>query len=169
LRGGDLLGKARSYEIIEYRKLIMKEICKSEELVKLLGEYDEEYPEDIIPYKWCFPHEYIPDTITKTDRFINFEISANIDSRNNVFKDLTIYFFIMCHQDVVRYKEKGREYLWYDKVTCELDNIFCEKNILGVGETVLVSNTPYCPQQKFKGRLLKFVVKDFNNGLKYGK
>jgi len=168
-KDGDLLGKARSYEIIEYRKLIMKEICQSEELVKLLGESDEEYPEDIIPYKWCFPHEYIPETITKTDRFINFEISANIDNRNNVFKDLTIYFFVMCHQDVVRYKEKGREYLWYDKVTCELDNIFCEKNILGVGETMLVSNAPYCPQQKFKGRLLKFVVKDFNNGLKYGK
>lgn len=163
------MGKARSYEIIEYRKLIMNEICRSTELVKLLGESDKQYPEDVIPYKWCFPHEYIPDTITETDRFINFEISANIDSKNNVFKDLTIYFFVVCHQDVIRYRENGREYLWYDKVTCELDNIFCEKNILGVGETNLISNHPYCPQYKFKGRLLKFVVKDFNNGLKYGR
>ncbi len=163
------IGKARSYEIIEYRKKIMDEICKSEELIKLLGCADEEYPEDIIPYKYSYPHEYIPETITKTDKFINFEISANINPRNNVFKDLTIYFFVMCHQDVVRYKEKSREYLWYDKVTCELDNIFCEKNILGIGETILVGNNPYCPQQKFKGRLLKFVVKDFNNGMKYGK
>ena len=141
----------------------------SKELVKLLGCADEEYPEDIIPYKWSFPHEYIPDTITTTDRFINYEISAAIDPNNNTFKDLTIYFFVVCHEDVIRYKEKGRTYLWYDKVTCELDNIFCEKNILGVGKTYLVSNVPYCPLQKFKGRLLKFVVKDFNNGLKYGK
>ena len=147
----------------------MTQICMSKELVKLLGCENEEYPEDIIPYKWSFPHEYIPDTITTTDRFINYEISATIDHKNNTFKDLTIFFFVVCHEDVIRYKENGRSYLWYDKVTCELDNIFCEKNILGVGETTLVSNVPYCPQQKFKGRLLKFVVKDFNNGLKYGK
>ena len=143
----------------------MAEICKSKEIVKLLGCENEEYPDEMIPYKRSFPHEYIPDTITKTERFINYEISATLDLRNNVFKDLTIYFFVVCHEDVIRYKGG----LWYDKVTCELDNLFCENNILGIGETVLISNKPYCPQQKFKGRLLTFVVKDFNNGLKYGK
>ena len=141
----------------------------SKELVKLLGCADEEYPEDIIPYKWSFPHEYIPDTTTVTGRYINYEISATIDPKNNVFKDLTIYFFVVCHEDVIRYKEEGRKYLWYDKAVCELDNIFYEKNILGIGEMMLMSNVPYCLQQKFKGKLLKFVVKDFNNGLKYGK
>lgn len=147
----------------------MEQICKSDELIKLLGESDEEYPEDIIPYKWSFPHEYIPDTITQTDKFINFEISAAIDPRNDVYKDLTIFFYVICHQYAIKYKEKGRTYLWYDKVVCELDNIFSDKNILGIGTTTLVSNVPYYPQQKFKGRLLKFVVKDFNDGAKYGR
>lgn len=147
----------------------MNEICRSKELIKLLGCENEEYPEDIIPYKLSFPHEYVPETITKTDKFINFEISAYLDIKNNVYKDLQIYFFVMCHQDIVIYEEKSRKYLWYDRVTCELDNIFCEKNILGVGKTTLSSNIPYCPQNKFKGRMLKFIVKDFNNGLKYGK
>ena len=162
------MGKARSYEIIEYRSEIMTQIYRSKELVKLLGCENEECPQEVIPYNFSFPHEYIPDTINETKRFINYEISATIDTNNNVFKDLTIYFFVVCHEDVIKYKEKNRTYLWYDKVACELDNIFCEKNILGVGKTYLVSNVPYCPQQKFKGRLLKFVVKDFNNGLKYG-
>lgn len=163
------MGKSRSYEIIEYRKIIEKEICKSQELVKLLGCANEEYPEDIIPKKYSFPHEYIPDKITETERFINYEISALIDPKNNTFKDLTIYFFVVCHEAVIKYEEDGRTYLWYDKVVCELDNIFCEKNVLGVGKTTLVSNIPYCPQNKFKGRQLKFAVKDFNNGLKNGK
>ncbi len=159
------MGKARSYEIKEYRNKIIQEICKSKNLVELLGCENEEYPEDVIPYKWVFPHEFIPDTITKTERFINFDISATIDTKNNTYKDLVIYFFVVCHEDVVRYKGA----LWYDTVTCELDNIFCEKNVLGVGNTYLISNVPYCPQIKFKGRLLKFIVKDFNNGLKNGK
>ena len=163
------MGKARSYEIIEYREKIMTEICKSKELIKLLDCANEEYPEDVIPYKWSFPHEYIPETITSTDRFINFEIKARMDTKNNVFKDLTVYFFVVCHEDVIRYKENGKEYLWYDKATCALDNLFSEQNKLGVGEMLLTDNIPYCPQQKFKGRLLTFTVKDFNNGLKYGK
>lgn len=135
----------------------------------MLGCENEEYPEDIIPYKYSFPHEYIPETITKTDRFINYEISAVLDEKNNVYRDLTVYFFVVCHEDVIRYKDNGINYLWYDKAVCELDNIFSEKNILGIGKTYLLSNAPYCPQNKFKGRLLKFSVKDFNNGLKYGK
>lgn len=147
----------------------MAELCMSPEIVKLLGCEDEENLEDIIPYNYSFPHEYIPETINETKRFINFEIKARIDPRNNVFKDVTIYFFVMCHQDVVRYEENGREYLWYDKVTCELDNLFSEQNKLGIGEMILTDNVPYCPQQIFKGRLLTFTVKDFNNGLKYGK
>lgn len=147
----------------------MDQICRSKELIKLLGEADVEYPEDIIPYKWSHPHEYIPGTITETDRFINFELSASIDSRNNMYKDLTVYFYVVCHQDAIQYKEKGRTYLWYDKAVCELDNIFSGNNILGIGTTTLVSNIPYFPQKEFKGRLLKFVVKDFNDGAKYGK
>lgn len=147
----------------------MDEICKSEELIKLLGCDDEEYPEDIIPYKYSYPHEYIPETLDITNRYINYEISAEIDPNNNVFKNLTINFFIVCHEDIIRYSENGKTYLWYDKAACELDNIFCEKNVLGIGKTLFVSNTPYAPQQKFKGRLLKFKVKDFNNGSKYGK
>lgn len=163
------MGKSRSYEIIEYRKIIEKEICKSPELVKLLGCENEEYPEDIISKKYSFPHEYIPGTQEETRRFINYEISADIDPNNNVFKTLTIYFFVVCHEDIIQYEENGRKYLWYDRVACELDNIFCEKKVLGVGKTLLTSNIPYAPQQKFKGRLLKFIVKNFNNGLKYGK
>lgn len=163
------MGKARSYEIIEYRKKIMDQLCKSQEIIKLLGCENEEYPEDIIPYNYSFPHEYIPGTQQEVKRFINFEISAAIDYRNNTFKDLSIYFFVVCHEDSIRYMENGRNYLWYDKAVCELDNIFCEKNVLGVGKTALASNTPYCPQKNYKGRMLKFVVKDFNNGLKYGK
>lgn len=163
------MGKARSYEIIEYRNKIMTQICKSKELIKLLGCEKDKYPEDTIPFKVSFPHEYVPEVITKTERYVNFDISASLDPRNNVYKDLTIYFFVTCHKDVVPYKENGKSYLWYDRVVCELDNIFCDKDVLGIGKTYLLDNKPYMPHQEFKGRILKFAVKDFNNGLKYGK
>ena len=147
----------------------MDEICKSDELLKLLGYVDEGNPEDIIPYKRCFPYEYIPNTATQTGRYINYEIGASIDPKNKVYKNLIIYFYVLCHEDDIPYQENGRTYLWYDKAACELDNIFCQNKILGIGETTFISNTPYSPAQNLKGRLLQFSVKDFNNGAKYGK
>ena len=163
------MGKARSYEIIEYRKKIISEICKSKELVKLLGCENDPNPAKAIPWKYVFPHEHVPDVVTKTERFINFDIAADIDYRNNVYKNLTITFFLLCHIDVVRYEEDGREFLWYDRVTCELDNIFTENDFLGVGKMALNGNYPYVPKYEFRGRRLTFVVKDFTNGLRYGK
>lgn len=161
------MGKSRSYEIKEYRQKIMAEICKSDKLIELFDLQGEEYPEDIIPYKYSYPHEHIPETITETRKFINFEISASIDIKNNVFKDLTILFFVLCHKGVARDIKNGG--MWYDTVTCELDNILCENDILGVGKTLLVYNQPYKPNNEHIGRVLTFKVKDFNNGLKYGK
>ena len=164
------MGKARSYEVIEYRKKIMDKLCRDNEILKLIGASDMEHPEDILPYSQFYPHEYIPETITETERLICFDISATNDPKNNTLKDLMIYFFISCHQDVVPYFEDGRSFLWYDKVVCALEEIFTDQQgIFGVGKIEFLSNKPYYPQQKFKGRQLIFTVKDFTDGLKYGK
>ena len=162
------MGKAKSYEIIEYRKKIFGAITDSPELVTLLGEEDSDDPAETIPYRKSFPHEFVPDTITETDRFLNFDIVAYLDNKNNVYKDLTVYFYVVCHKAVVRI-DKNSLTLWYDKVVCELDDIFSKTDVLGIGYTMqLVSNVPYIPHKDFKGRLIKFTVKDFNNGAKYG-
>lgn len=163
------MGKSRSYEIIEYRKKIMSEICKCKPLVKLLGCEDEEYPERYLPWRYVFPHEHVPETVIVTDRFINFDISAYLDYRNNVYKNLTIQFYALCHIDAIRYIEDGREYLWYDRVVCELDNLFNESDFFGVGRMEIVGNYIYIPKYEFRGRRLEFTIKDFTNGLKYGK
>lgn len=147
----------------------MELLVTSPAIVRLFGEEQSEYPEETIPYVKSFPHEYIPDKITDTGRFINFEIRARSNSRNKVYKNLTVYFFVVCHENVVRYKERGREYLWYDKATCELDEIFSNQDLFGVGCMELVDNAPYCPQAKFKGRLLTFQSLDYADGKKYGK
>lgn len=147
----------------------MDEICRSEELIKLLGCANEGYPENIIPYKWCFPYEYIPNAAAQAGRYINFEIGADIDPKNKVYKNLILYFYALCHENEISYEENGKTYLWYDKAAYELENIFCKNKILGIGDAAFKSNTPYSPGQNFKGRLLQFSIKDFNNGMKYGK
>ena len=89
--------------------------------------------------------------------------------RNKTLKELTIWFFISCHQNAVPYFENGRSFLWYDQVVCAIDGLFSDQNKLGIGKMELQSNAPYYPQQKFKGRQLTFKVFDFYNGERYGK
>ena len=163
------MGKARSYEIIEYRKIIMNELCRDAEILKLLDAAELKHPEDALPYDKIFPHEYIVDEIELTKRLICFDIRADLDIRNKTLKELTIWFFISCHQDVIPYFENGRSFLWYDKVVCALDDLFTDKYKLGIGKMELQSNIPYYPQQKFKGRQLTYKVFDFYDGKKYGK
>lgn len=163
------IGKARSYEMIDLRKKIISMIVDSPELVHLLGEDDSDDPSESIPFNKVFPHEYIPEVITETKRFLNFEINAYSNGTNDVYKNLTIIFYVVCHKDVVRYKEKGREYLWYDKVVCALDELFSDNNTLTVKKMGLDSNVAYYPQDKFKGRVVVFTTMDYSNGKKYGK
>lgn len=163
------MGKSRSYEIVEYRKAIFRKLINSKEIVKLLGFQNVEYPDEVIPWNVMFPHEFIPGTTSETKRYINFEITANLDVRNNTFKNITIIFFVFCHEELIRYMDSDREYLWYDKATCEIDNIL-SNGIIGLcGNTSLESNTPYVPHNEYRGRMLRFVVKDFTDGNKNGK
>ncbi len=158
------MGRGRSHEIIEYRNKIMNFLLTSEDIVSLM-ETTLDRAIDDLSYKRIFPHERVPGTITDTNKYINFEISAVYDKENKVYKDLTVYFFIFCHMAVER-TTKG---LWYDRVVEEIDEIFGDKNVLGIGKMVLLQNVPYTPKEEFEGRMITFKTKDFTNGSRYGK
>lgn len=143
-------------------------IVKSEKLKELLGEDKSEYPEDTIPFNKSYPHEYIPDRVNSTKRFINYDIDSSVDYRNNTYRNITVYFFVHSHKNSTRYSENSID-TWYDLAVCELDEIMSTQDILGVGEMELISNRPYSPQANFVGRILTFKTKDYSNGKKYGK
>jgi len=158
------MGKGRSYEVIEFRNKITSAILKNKEIVELLG-FDANTDVEEILYKRIFPHEYIPDTLKEATKYINFDIETTLDPFNNVFNNITIQFFLLAHDGVLR-TSKG---LWYDRVACQLDDMFTESNLFGVGKIMLVGNGRYVPTKDIRGRVLTFTVKDFTNGKKYGK
>lgn len=157
------IGKSRSYDIIEYRNEIKNAMFGDPDFLELFKDKCE-YPEDLF-YKNVNPHEFIPETVTETDRYVNYDMRADIDPRNNTFKDMKIWFFISCHIDSIR-TTNG---LWFDKMGCAIDNIFGDKNTIGVGKTSVISNVPYRPHSKLVGRILTLTVKEFSDGKKNGK
>ena len=150
--------------MIEYRNKITAAILGDEEICELMDTTKAKAVKDLY-YRHIYPHEYIPETMKDADKYINFELQASMDWRNNVFNDITIWFFVLCHDDLLR-TDKG---LWTDRTTCRIDEIFTENNILGIGTTSLMMNAPYVPTKDVRGRALTFKVKDFTKGGKYGK
>lgn len=167
--GGENIGKARSYEIIEYRKKIMDELCTNSEILKLLDAADTGDPGAVIPFNKAYPYEYVPEEDAEPGRLICFDIQSGIDSKNKTLKELTVMFFAGCHQDAAQYTKDGSTLLWYDRAVCALEEVFGGQSKLGVGKAEFVSNVPYSPQKKIKGRKLTLKIFDFNDGRKYGR
>lgn len=190
------MGRARSHEFMEYVSVIMNKICENERLVRLLTPDEKleglseaaqrevlKKAKQYLPYDYVLPYELVTSTLTERERFLGFEISATYDERQKVYKDMTIDFFAVCHQEKIKYKDpdmKGYYRRWYDLVVCELDDMFCgngEKAIalgeIGVGKMILKTNEPYfvsyAREIPYKGRHLEFRILDWIKGDKYGK
>ena len=150
--------------MIEFKNKITSTMLKDRELVELMGSTIDKAREDL-HYKQMFPHEWIPDTLKDATRYINFDIQASIDYRNKVFTNITVWFFVICNDDVVK-TDNG---LWYDCVICRIDELFTDNKVLGIGAMGILENRPYCPTKDIRGRSVTFTVKDFTKGFKYGK
>ena len=203
------MGRARSHEFMEYVSVIMNAICENERLVELLTPDEQleglsiiekkevfKKAKQYLPYKYLLPYELVTSTLTERERFLGFEISATYDDRQKVYKDMTIDFFVVCHQELIKYPDldmKGYYRRWYDLVVCELDEMFCgdnkedvfnkdgklvkakslEQGEIGVGKMVLKSNEPYfvsyAREIPYKGRHVECRILDWYSGDKYGK
>lgn len=193
------MGRARSAEFMEYVSVIMNAICKNDRLVRLLTPDEEEVPKNpkqYLPYKYLLPYELVTGTLTERARFLGFEISATYDDRQKVYKDMTIDFFVVSHQELINYPDPdmpGYYRRWYDLVVCELDDMFCSDNKetrnvetgklikaeslksgeIGIDKMVMKTNEPYfvsyAREIPYKGRHLEFKLNDFVKGDKYGK
>lgn len=174
--------KTRSSEMMEYRMKIMDLLCQDRVLQLLLTDESErqelddylEEADSLLPYNHIYPHEYVPGMNMKDGKFLNFEIQSEIDPRNGTFKDMDLYFFCICHEDLVRVQYKGRDYCWFDLVAARVDNIFGGANKdIGVGKCTIKSNEPYyvsyAANIPYKGRTLIFEVKEFTDSKQYGK
>lgn len=146
-------------KVSEYRRGILNTLNNSQKIVELVGgEWNEEDPISYL-YKYFFPIEYIEEVVGEAKTFINFDMAVHLNN-NKTYKDVTIWFFISSHAaDML-----APGGLKPDLITSELEELFNDKNVLGIGKGLFVSNVPYKPNEKFRGRLLTYKIIDFSKG-----
>lgn len=111
-------------------------------------------------YKKFWPYEYIPDTVQETLCNVCFEVSAEYSVRNTTFTDISLFFFVICHYDIVRVENEAG--LRHDLIAHEIERDFADKDFMGLGRTTVVYNHPYTPVPQLRGRVIEVSLFDIS-------
>lgn len=177
------MGRCRSHESMEYREIIMNELCSNDRIVRLINPakyYDKEtlIKPQKLPYKYIMPYELIPGTQTEAGRYLSFDISIYPNGYNTTYKNLQLDFFLLAHNSMLTCPDldmPGLTRFWADLMICELDEMFLGDHPvdIGVGKFEFLSNVPkvinYAREIPFLERIFSVIIYDFMDGKKYGK
>ena len=154
--------------IEDYRSVITNTILSNETIVKVLSNdtLDLESADELL-WEHLVPQQYIPDTITETGSYILYDMDENVlysrGSTNSTYTELTLYFWILTHKDMPKYKGRLRN----DILSRELKKMFNETDGLGIAKNHLIHNSIYnTPNYKYMGRLLTFKITDWSDKLR---
>ena len=152
--------------IEDYRNLVTNTLLANPTIVEVLsdGVYSLEEADELM-WTQIFPNQYIPDTITETGSFILYDLSDAVISRvNKTYIEVTLYFWILTHYKMPKYKDKLRN----DILVRELRKDFGEKDCFGIAKSHYVSNSIFnSGTNKYTGRLVTFRVTDWSDRIRY--
>lgn len=154
--------------IEDYRSVITNTILSNETIVKVLSNdtLDLESADELL-WEHLVPQQYVPDTITETGSYILYDMDENVlysrGSVNGTYTELTLYFWVLTHKDMPKYKGRLRN----DILSRELKKMFNETDGLGIAKNHLIHNSIYnTPNYKYMGRLLTFKITDWSDKLR---
>lgn len=152
--------------IEDYRNLVTNTLLANPTIVEVLsdGEYSLEEADELM-WTHIFPNQYIPDTITETGSFILYDLSDAVILRvNKTYIEVTLYFWVLTHYKMPKYKDKLRN----DILVRELKKDFGEKDCFGIAKAHYVSNSIFnSGTNKYTGRLVTFRVTDWSDRIRY--
>ena len=153
-------------KVTEYRKTILNKMINSEKIIELIGGVPAGKTADQLIDVNFFDTEYIPESgsgTTETAKvLIGFDLKINYNPKNVTYKNIDIHFYISTHKDSMRASDKS---LICDGIVHELETIFNNKPILGVGKGSFYFNRPYKPADMYRGRVLCLKIIDYNMGV----
>lgn len=123
---------AKFEDLFDWRETITNRIISDSLLTAALTNLDittdletapaPEFPEDL-QYNKVFPYKKSLDTLVEKEAIITLDLSfAGKDG--NYFKDASIIFFVICHEDIQLAKYKNSRVLRTDFLASRLDVLF---------------------------------------------
>lgn len=159
---------ANSTFIREAKNLILSQLQDDDEIVKCLGLNPSEDRDNLI-YTRLFPHYFMPATESEVKTYILVEVEIpemrthylNGVNKNVVYPIIT--FYVLCHQSDMRLRLPKTSAVRTDYIAELIDNKYNGKDLLGLKNLELISNTAHNLSDTYRYRQLVFKGADFND------
>lgn len=146
-------------EFYDYKNRLMAELCKNEEVVRLVTENKEaSVPNHQLPYTQLFPYEFIPETVSEARTFICFDEDI-VSVPSKTYYIPVLYIWICTHKSKLRMPEGG---VLLDKLSVEINKMLNGSRFYGLGQLKLSSVQRFEPITDYLGRVLVYSTVDFN-------
>ena len=146
-------------EFFDYKNLLMADMCKNPNIVKLVTENDEAaVPNHQLPYTQLFPFEFIPDAVSEARTFICFDVDI-VSVPNKTFYYPVLYIWPFTHKSKLHMTSGG---VLLDKLCTEVDKMLNGSRFYGLGQLKLSSVGRFEPTTDYLGRTLVYTTADFN-------
>ena len=131
-----------SYEIVEYKRKIMKALIDSDRIVQLVDYANKaEYPDDLL-YENIFPYNRVPDTEQEESVYICVMVDIPTSyAKNDVARNVTIRFRVYAHERLMKVKGESGDRI--DLLAAAIDELFNERLDFGFGPLGIGSCTEH--------------------------
>ena len=154
-------------EFFDYKNKLMKDICQSESIVRILKHIPDDQ-EVVLPatdliYTQLYPYEFVPETVDKAKTFICFDVDI-LTVPNQTYYCPALYIWVFTHKSNMRSDGGG---ITVDNVCGEIDKILNGNRTYSLGTLDLYSVHRFSPANDYLGRVLTYSATDFNRDGRY--
>lgn len=147
-------------ELYDYKNLLMKQLCTSPEIVKLVtNNPDAAVPNHGLPYTQIYPYEFVPETVEEGKTFICFDLDIT-SVPNKTYYVPTLYIWCFTHKSLLTMKNGGGCLL--DRLCVEINKLLNGSRYYGMGTLDLRSVRRFAPITDYLGRTLTYTALDMN-------
>lgn len=154
---------ANAEEIPVYRQKIMEALINNKSVCELvlnrtITEIDSDIQDELTNgHIYKFP--YVPDVQETAKTYINFDIDGENSNATNLYKDMSLYFWIFSHKSIIKHSTGD---LRTDLLNIQVQRLFNDNADFGIGKMFLLRDRMFTYGDDYAGRRLIFQVKDLN-------
>lgn len=150
-------------EIKEYRSKIMTLLLNDKPLCEYVLNQTitilDSDTQELLKKQNIFNFPYVPDVQEDERVYVTFDIDGENSNRTNLYKDMSLYFWIFSHKNII---QDGDGNLRTDLIDERVQYLFNDNENFGIGKMYLSRDKMLSVGQNFSGRRLVFNTMDLN-------
>jgi len=153
---------ARFSELSTNKTTILLKFIEDENILKCLVNNESNFLDISLPvgfdptsliYSQIYPYKFIPTTETEAKTFITMSFNYKSNRQGTLFKNGSIYFYIITHNSLIR-TDYG--VLRYDYLVNQIDELLNSSTNIGIGQLPFYDMGDFSVNENYSGTYLAY-------------